>query len=86
MQRMIDAGALTVWTEENGLEMCAEFTREVGGETTQKNNLHAERELFFFAISVYMYVSVHVMILSICAYVCSEHMFLSALVCMDVFC
>ena len=62
---MIDAGALTVWTEENGLEMCAEFTREVGGETRQKNNLHAERELFFFAISVYMYVSVHVMILSI---------------------
>ena len=48
MQRMIDAGALTVWTEENGLEMCAEFTREVGGETRQKNNLHAERELFFF--------------------------------------
>ena len=47
MQRMIDAGALTVWTEENGLEMCAEFTREVGGGSRQKNNLHAERDLFF---------------------------------------
>ena len=47
MQKMIDAGALIAWTEENGLEMCAEFTREVGGETRQKNNLHAERDLFF---------------------------------------
>ena len=65
MQRMIDAGALTTWTEENGLEMCAEFTREVGGGQRQKNNLRAERELFFCYHCVYV---------SFCACPDSEHL------------
>ena len=44
VQRLIDAGALVTWTEENGLEMVAEFTREVGGATTQKNGFGGSRE------------------------------------------
>jgi hypothetical protein len=47
VQKLIDAGALIVWKEENGLEMVAEFTREVGGSTVQKNKLLGVRERFF---------------------------------------
>ena len=47
VQRLIDAGALICWKEENGLEMVAEFTRTVGGNTVQKNRLTAARERFF---------------------------------------
>ena len=46
VQKLIDAGALVTWTEENGLEMVAEFTREVGGATTQKNSFGGSRERF----------------------------------------
>ena len=44
---LIDAGALICWKEENGLEMVAEFTRNVGGAVTQTNTLQAKRERFF---------------------------------------
>ena len=47
VQKLIDAGALVAFEEDNGLEMVAEFQREVGGKTTQKNTLMGERELFF---------------------------------------
>ena len=47
VQKLIDAGALIVWKEENGLEMVAEFTREVGGSTVQKNIFGGVRERFF---------------------------------------
>ena len=46
IQQLIDLGALTTWTEDNGLEMCAEFNREVGGETKQKNTFGGSRERF----------------------------------------
>ena len=46
VQQLIDLGALTTWTEDNGLEMCAEFNREVGGETKQKNTFGGSRERF----------------------------------------
>ena len=47
VQKLIDAGAYIVWTEKNGLEMVAEFTREVGGSTVQKNKMLGVRERFF---------------------------------------
>ena len=46
VQKLIDAGALIVWKEANGLEMVAEFTREVGGITAQKNIFGGVRERF----------------------------------------
>ena len=58
VQRLIDAGALICWTEENGLEMVAEFTRSVGGNTVQKNTLRGVRERFFFLVCVYVCVSI----------------------------
>jgi len=48
VQRLIDAGALICWQEENGLEMVAEFTRSVGGNTVQANRLKGVRERLFF--------------------------------------
>ena len=47
VQKLIDAGALICWKEANGLEMVAEFTREVGGITAQKNTFGGVRERFF---------------------------------------
>ena len=47
MQQLIDAGALITFKEENGLEMVAEFKRECGGETMQRNTIGVERERFF---------------------------------------
>ena len=48
MQQLIDAGALITFKEENGLEMVAEFSRECGGETMQRNTIGVKRERFFF--------------------------------------
>ena len=58
VQQLIDAGALVTWTEENGLEMVAEFTREVGGITAQKNMLGGVRERFFFSVCVCVSLSI----------------------------
>ena len=43
------------FVEENGLEMVAEFQRECGGQTMQRNTINVEREPFLFT-NVYMYV------------------------------
>ena len=48
VQRLIDQGALTTWKEENGLEMVAEFTREVGSKVLQQNILQGNRERLVF--------------------------------------
>ena len=48
MQQLIDAGALITFKEENGLEMVAEFSRECGGETMQRNTIGVKRERFLF--------------------------------------
>ena len=48
MQQLIDAGAYITFKEENGLEMVAEFSRECGGETMQRNTIGVKRERFFF--------------------------------------
>ena len=59
VQKLIDAGALVPFQEDNGLEMVAEFQREVGGKTTQKNTLMGERELFFLVwVSVCVSLSI----------------------------
>ena len=47
VQELIDHGVLQTWQEENGLEMVAEFTRSVGGETMQRNTIGVKRERFF---------------------------------------
>ena len=59
MQKLIDAGALITFKEENGLEMVAEFQRECGGQTMQRNTIGVERERFLFT-------NVYVGFLSIC--------------------
>jgi hypothetical protein len=56
VQRLIDAGALICWREENGLEMVAEFTRSVGSNTVQKNSLKGERERSFCLVCVCVFV------------------------------
>jgi hypothetical protein len=43
VQRLIDSGAYICWTEKNGLEMVAEFTREVGADVIQRNKLEVEK-------------------------------------------
>ena len=48
VQRLIDAGALICWKEENGLEMVAEFTRSVGGNQVQKKHVDRATGAFFF--------------------------------------
>ena len=48
MQQLIDAGALITFVEENGLEMVAEFKRECGGQTMQRNTIGVKRERFLF--------------------------------------
>ena len=53
VQELTDAGALETWQEENGIEMVAELTRSVGGETVQRNTIGVERERsFFFTLSI----------------------------------
>ena len=53
VQELIDHGVLQTWQEENGLEMVAELTRSVGGETMQRNTIGVERERFFlFTLSI----------------------------------
>ena len=52
VQRLIDAGALICWKEENGLEMVAEFTRSVGGNTKQATTIKGTRERCFFLVCV----------------------------------
>ena len=47
VQELIDAGALETWTEPNGLDMVAELTHSVAGETMQRNTIGVERERFF---------------------------------------
>ena len=59
VQELIDSGALETWQEENGLEMVAEFTRSVSGETMQRKTIGVERERFLFT-------NVYVGFLSIC--------------------
>ena len=50
VQELIDAGAYLTWTEQpSGLEMIAEFQREVGGETSQTRSMQINRESFFVA-------------------------------------
>ena len=48
VQRLIDQGALVTWKEDNGLEMVAEFTREVGNKVLQQNILQGNRERLVF--------------------------------------
>jgi hypothetical protein len=43
VQRLIDSGAFICWTEANGLEMVAEFQREVGGSTSQINEVKLDK-------------------------------------------
>jgi hypothetical protein len=59
VQQLIDVGALICFKEENGLEMVAEFQRECGGETMQRNTIGVNRERFLFT-------NVYVRFLSIC--------------------
>ena len=44
---LIDAGAYITWVEENGLEMVAEFQREVGGERSATRSFETNRDSFF---------------------------------------
>jgi len=46
VQRLIDSGAFITWTECNGLEMVAEFRREVGGGQTQTNKYSTHKACF----------------------------------------
>ena len=58
VQRLIDAGALITWQEENGLEMVAEFTREVGGSTQQNQSFGTARVRFSYSsIFIFIYES-----------------------------
>jgi hypothetical protein len=61
VQRLIDAGALICWREENGLEMVAEFTRSVGSNTVQKNSLKGERERSFCLVCVCVCLCEHLL-------------------------
>ena len=54
MQQLIDAGAYITFKEENGLEMVAEFSRECGGETMQRNTIGVKRERFFLQMCMYV--------------------------------
>jgi hypothetical protein len=48
VQRLIDAGVYITWVEKNGLEMLAEFTREVTGSRKQTSSFTATRVRFLF--------------------------------------
>ena len=47
VQKLIDAGAYIVFKEESGLEMLAEFTREVGADTIGSKKIDIQRDLVF---------------------------------------
>ena len=51
VQRLIDSGAYITWTEENGLEMVAEFNRQVGGETSQNNSIATKKACCLLSVS-----------------------------------
>lgn len=48
MQALIDAGAYITWTEPNGLEMVAEFTRTLSGETETDRTISVGRDIVFY--------------------------------------
>ena len=48
VQRLIDSGAYITWTEASGLEMVAEFNREVGQDVVQKNRISTEKAFVVF--------------------------------------
>ena len=50
VQRLIDSGAFITWTEANGLEMVAEFQREVGRTNIQTNKFITAKALLYFAL------------------------------------
>lgn len=46
--RLIDCGAYVTWTETSGLEMVADFNREVGQEVVQQNRLFTQKAFVVF--------------------------------------
>ena len=48
VQRLIDCGAYVTWTEPSGLEMVAEFNRELGEEVVQANRISTQKAFVVF--------------------------------------
>ena len=47
VQQLIDAGAYVCFKDENGIEMVAEYTREVGLDVVGTKTFEAKRDRFF---------------------------------------